>query len=327
MAAVRKSHPRFRRDGVAPRIELTDDDVTVLRHVYRHRFIRADDIYRLFPGRSEDKLSRRLMRLYRNGFLDRPIAQVDRFREGGSRALVYGLDSAGARYLKEKLSAPTSSADWKARNRAFTRENLDHTLSVTRFMVDLELACARRDGVAALPLDEILKGAPEKRQRLPQPGRWPVEFQWRSARGEVHIIPDAIFGLRAPGAENRPIRTFVFLEIDRGTMTIAPARHIRESEAFVYRTSVLRKLVAYAESYRQELHKLHFGVPAARVLLLTTSAARAEAMRSAAQEMVINPMKLPPGLFLFGVQDSAADPLAQEFFNAGAVPTRLLRDH
>ena len=83
MGASRASFPRFRREGTAPRIELTADDIEILRRVHRHRFIRADDIYRLFPERSRDHLSRRLAGLYRNQFLDRPIAQVDRFQEGG----------------------------------------------------------------------------------------------------------------------------------------------------------------------------------------------------------------------------------------------------
>ena len=144
MGQARASFPRFRRAGVAPRIELTDDDVELLRRVYRYRFIRADDLYRLFDQRSADKLSRRLVRLYRNHYLDRPIAQVDRYREGGSKSLVYGLDNAGARFIAGTLGYSVTSGDWKARNRTYTRENLDHTLSMTRFLVDLELACRRR---------------------------------------------------------------------------------------------------------------------------------------------------------------------------------------
>jgi hypothetical protein len=325
MGAERKSYPRFRREGEAPRIELTDDDIAILRHVYRHRFIRADDLYRLFGDRSPDKLSRRLTRLFRNEFLDRPIAQVDRFHEGGSRAMVYGLDNAGARYLKEVMNVSVSSADWKARNRSYRRESLDHTLSISRFMVDLEIGARAREGVSVIHFDEILAGAPERTRRLPQPGRWPVELQWFGSRAEVQIIPDAIFGLRAEGADGRASRTFVFLEIDRGTMTIAPARPVRESEGFPYRATILRKLLTYAESYRQELHKKHLDIPAARVLTLTTSPARAEAMREAAEHLVVGPQKLPPGLFLFGVQPAVGDPLGTDFVNSAGVATPLVR--
>lgn len=324
MGALRKSYPRFKREGEAPRIDLTEDDIDILRHVFRHRFIRADDLYRLFGDRSPDKLSRRLTRLFRNQFLDRPIAQVDRFHEGGSRALVYGLDNAGARYIKEALNVSISSADWKARNRSYTRENLEHTLAISRFMVDLELGARARENVSIIPFDEILAGAPEKTRRLPQPGRWAVPVRWLGNRADVHVIPDAIFGLRLEGPDGRPTRTFVFLEIDRGTMTIAPAKQVREGDGFLYRATILRKLITYAESHREELHKTHLGIPAARVLTLTTSPARADAMREAAERFVAAPLKVPPGLFLFGVQP-ASDPLAMDFHSAIGVPTRLLR--
>src|SRR3569833_1851852 len=160
MGAVRQSHPRFHRDGDAPRIALTSDDAEILERVFRHRFIRADDLFRLFPDRSPDRLSRRLMLLYRNRYLDRPIAQIDRFRGGSSQPLVYGLDNAGARYLAEIAGRPPASTDWKARNRSYTRENLDHTLAVTRFMVDLELACRARGDVELITEAEILADAP-----------------------------------------------------------------------------------------------------------------------------------------------------------------------
>ena len=325
MATTRKSYPRFKRSGDAPRIELTEDDTAILRHVFRHRFLRADDLYRLFAGRSSDKLSRRLTRLYRNGFLDRPIAQVDRYRAGGSKSLVYGLDTAGARYIKNVLNVPISTADWQSRNRSYTRENLDHTLSISRFMVDLELSARARPGVSIIPFDEILAGAPEATRALAQPARWPVELSWYQSHGTVHIIPDAIFGIRVEGEDGKATRTFIFLEIDRGTMTIAPAKQVRESEGFIYRATILRKLLTYAESYRQEGHKRHLGIPAARVLTLTTTAARAEAMRQACEGFVVRPQKVPPGLFLFGAAQEGGDTLETSFTNSVNSKSRLVR--
>lgn len=183
MGAVRTSYPRFRRETKPARMELTEDDVEILRRVFRHRFIRADDLYRLFPERSPDKLSRRLTRLYRAQFLDRPIAQVDRFREGGSQSMVYGLDAGGARYLSEAEGASIRSGDWKARNRAYTRENLDHTLSITRFLVDMELACRAREDVSLITFEEILAGAPEETRKAALPGRWRVLVRWAERAG------------------------------------------------------------------------------------------------------------------------------------------------
>lgn len=325
MGAMRKSYPRFKRQSDAPRIELTEDDTAILRHIFRHRFLRAEDLYRLFPERSADKLSRRLTRLYRNGFLDRPIAQVDRYREGGSKSLVYGLDAGGARYIKEVLNVPIRTADWQARNRSYTRESLDHTLAISRFMVDLEVSARATPGVSIIPFDEILAGAPEATRKLAQPARWPVELRWYASHGTVHIIPDAIFGIRQKSADGKATRTFIFLEIDRGTMTIAPAKHVRESEGFLYRATMLRKFLTYAEGYRQDVHKRHLGIPAARVMTLTTTEARAEAMRKACEDYVVRPQKVPPGLFLFGVTKTNGEGLLRNCRNAGGQSALIVK--
>lgn len=326
MGALRTSYPRFKRGGDVPAISLTPDDIEILARVFRYRFVRADDLYRLFPNRSRDKLSRRLTWLYRNQYLDRPIAQIDRFRSGGSQAFVYGLDNAGARLLAERLGLSITSGEWKARNRTYTRENLDHTLSIARFMVDLELACRRRETVELISFEEILADAPERTRRLPQPGRWPVPVRWADASGEVMVAPDAIFGLRQTQADGRKVRSFVFLEIDRGTMTIAPAKRVRESSAFLHRTSILRKLLTYAYSHRLQRHREHLGIPIARVLTLTISPARAEAMRETAENLVTCPMRLPPALFLFGSLGESDDPLGATLTDASGAKTRLMPD-
>jgi Replication-relaxation len=324
MGEARTSFPRFRRAGTTPRIALTDDDIEILRRVFRYRFVRADDLYRLFDQRSADKISRRLVRLYRNHYLDRPIAQVDRYREGGSKAMVYGLDNAGARFIAESLGLSVTSGEWKSRNRSYTRENLDHTLSITRFLVDLELACRKRPDVELLPFDEIMESAPEGTRRLPQPGRWSVPVRWGDASGDVLLIPDAIFGLRLTQPDGRKIRSFVFLEIDRGTMTIVPSKHVHESAAFLHRSSILRKLLTYGTSHHLQLHTEHLALPVARVLFLTPSAVRAEAMRLAATSFVVKPMRLPPGLFLFGTLEEGITPLDAFWIDADAKPNRFI---
>jgi hypothetical protein len=219
---------------------------------------------------------------------------------------------------------PIGATDWRARNRTYTRENLDHTLAVSRFLIDVELACRPRGDLSVIYLEEILAGAPEQTRRLPNAARWSVPVQYNGARSSVHVIPDAIFGLRFSPAGEAPKETFFFLEIDRGTMTIVPAEHVREGDGFLYRATILRKFLTYAESWRQALHKSHLGIPAARVLTLTTTKGRAEAMQAAALEHVTRPLKLAPGIFLFGVQDTQTDPLCAEFIDSAGRAVRLL---
>ncbi|MGO8754654.1 MAG: replication-relaxation family protein [Gallionellaceae bacterium] len=324
MGQIRTSYPRFRREGETPRIDLTQDDIAILRYIYRHRFIRADDIYRLFPDRSQDKLSRRLTRLYRGQFLDRPIAQIDRFREGGSQSLVYGLDNAGARYLKDQAGMPIGPSDWRARNRSYTRESLDHTLAIARFLVDLEVCSRLRTDVSVIPFEDILAESPAETRQSRTPMSWPVPVQWSSGRAAINVVPDAVFGLRLQRQTEKPMQSYVFLEIDRGTMTIMPAERVRDSEAFLYRTTMLRKFLSYAESWRQGLHKQQFNISAARVVTLTTSSARVEAMQRAAHDLVVKPLRLPAGLFLFGVQSTLADPFGIDFEDSTGRRVQLL---
>jgi Replication-relaxation len=317
MAAVRRSYPRFEREREAPRVDLTDDDVAIIRCVYRHRFVRADDVYRLFPSRSADRLSRRLTLLYRAGLLDRPVAQIDRFRKGGSQAFVYGLDTAGARLLKERFGVPIGVADWRSRNRSYTRENLDHTIAVSRFLVDMELASRALDDLTYVAFEDILRKAPEETRRSPYPGRWPVEVYFYGARGTVHLAPDAIFGLRHHRPDGTSRSSYFFLEIDRGTMTIAPSERVRESDAFIHRSTILRKLAAYAESWRQELHKRQFGFAAPRMLMLTTSVTRAEAMRRTAAELIQAAHAIPTGAMLFGHLPDGENPFGVALSDVG----------
>lgn len=303
-------------------MDLTEDDIAVLRYIHRYRFIRADDLYRLFPGRTPDRLSRRLTLLYRAHYLDRPPAQIDRFRTGGSQSLVYGLDAAGARLLKEKFAVAIGSTDWKSRNRTYTRENLDHTLEVARFMIDLDVACRAHANITCLHGDEII--GRDMEGALRGLTKWPVPIRAGSGTTDVHLAPDAIFGIRVHQPDRDSLVSYVCLEIDRGTMTIQPAEHIEESEAFLYRATVLRKLYAYAESWRRKLHLTYLRVPTPRVLFVTHSESRSEAIRQVAYEKVVQPHKLPRGLFLFGTGSTASNPLLPVWKTAAGETQSLL---
>ena len=156
---------------------------------------------------------------------------------------------------------------------------------------------------------------------------WPVPVQWSSGRAAINVVPDAIFGLRLERQDEKPMQSYVFLEIDRGAMTILPAEQVRDSEAFLYRATVLRKFLSYAESWRQSLHKVQFNISAACVVTLTTSTARVAAMQKAAHDLVVKPLRLPAHIFLFGIQTTLADPFGIDFEDAAGHRVRLLPAH
>ena len=305
MIASRRSHPRFRREGEYPAVVLTDDDHTILRHLRRHRFLRSTDVFRLMPERSADRLSRRLAALYRAGFLDRPLSQVDSFRGNGSQPLVYGLDDRGAAHLAQLDGAPGPRGTLRSRNRAYTRDNLNHTLLTASFMVNVELACRVRADIEFIPPEEIL-ARPGLPATLP---RWSVSLPWHGSRADVVVAPDALFGLRMQ-QRGRALRSFYLVEIDTGSMTILPNEQVRRTEAFLYRSSILRKFLAYAVSHEERAHAQHLNIPAARVLMLTTTVARAEEMQRTASRFVIAHAVAPAALFLFGAASGIDDPLS-----------------
>src|SRR6195256_5281218 len=86
--------PRFRRASAPPAFRLTDDDVAIVRHLARHRFLRSTHIAALV-GRSLDRTNDRLSRLFHAGNLDRPRAQLDYYPSSGSAPMVYAIADRG----------------------------------------------------------------------------------------------------------------------------------------------------------------------------------------------------------------------------------------
>ena len=185
------------------------------------------------------------------------------------------------------------------------------------------MACRAHGDVTLITAEEIVAGAPEATRQLAQPLRWPVPVRWGGLAGTVHVIPDAVFGLQVRLTDGRSARSYIFLEIDRGSMTIVPTREVRNSEAFLYRATILRKLLAYAQGYQQGLHSTHLALPIARVLTLTTTEGRSEAMREAANTYLVKSLRLPPGLFLFGAGDQRDGTLNGPLRDASGEPAHL----
>ena len=141
MPTVSRPHPpHFTRVSVAP-ISIQDRDLAILEHVYRHRFLRSTHLYRLIGG-SEDKLRKRLQRLFHERYLDRPGAQLNYYRPGGgSQHMVYALGTPGAEELQRRLHLEKNQLDWiSGKNRTVKENYLEHTLAVADVMVGIELA-------------------------------------------------------------------------------------------------------------------------------------------------------------------------------------------
>lgn len=266
--------PRFKRSPEIPPIRLTARDREILQHVHRHRFLRSDHIVALTGG-SQQRVLRRLQRLYHHGYLERPRCQIDYYQSGGSRCMAYGLGNKGAAWLKRELSLPYHSLDWPKKNQV-RRLFLEHALLVSDFMVALEAACHQRPDIRLLTEDDLnLMDAANAGRN---PFRWRVNIPGGPA---CTVIPDRVFGLeRTDGT-----RAWFVLEADRATMPV--------NRRSLERSSFRRKMLAYQATWAQNLHR-QFGWQRFRVLTVTTNSERVREMIEACQRL-----KQGRGLFLF----------------------------
>lgn len=266
--------PRFTRSQSIPRFALTSRDREIVRAVYLHRFLRSSDIAKLIDG-SQQHILRRLQLLFHNGYLTRPRAQLDYYTKGGSREIVYGLGNRGAKLLRDS-GVKLRHLRWSEKNQSVGRMFLQHALLVSRIMVSFEIACRQDIGVKFTRNESL----PPANARTLQ---WRVKINSRMVLG---VVPDALFTLeRMPLASAREHEYF-FLEADRGTMPV-----VRKN---LKQTSMLRKLLAYEATWKNEIHTNRLGLHRFRVLIVTVSADRLDHLVKAASEL-----ESGRGLFLF----------------------------
>src|SRR6266851_776198 len=255
-ASATERLPRFiRQPRALPDFQITQRDEEILKIVARHRFTTSAQIVALLavmlPQSSDQQVLRRLQFLFHTGYLSRPKAQVDAYKAGGgSRPIVYALGNKGIDLLAAKYNFRRASVDWTAKARTAIRGEIDHTLEITEFTVATEIACRRRGTLQVIHFDEILTNAPEETRASRRPYQWPVALRWKGSDLVLHPTPDRIFGIRDL---ERSRAKYLFLECDRGTMPT--------ERKDLNKTSYLRKLIGYAETYRHDVHTKRYGLP------------------------------------------------------------------
>lgn len=267
---TRTRRPRFSRMAPEP-IQLTTDDVAIIGHVARHRFMRSTHLARLIPHRSYKKLIERLAALYHNGYLDRPRAQLDAYARSGSAPMVYALGGRGAQLLAEHSK---TTVDWTDKNRSVGRLFIDHTLLIADLMVAVDCAVRARSDIALIDAAAILDGIPPA-QRRDNPWRLAARTKVDGTMRDLAVIPDAVFGLDFMTERKRK---YFLVEADCGSMPIV--------RAGLNQTSYARKIITYlagggqANAFGQQL-----GIGNFRVLTVTTSTERIATMIAALKDL------------------------------------------
>lgn len=304
--------PRFKRVPVE-NIALTERDVAICRHVYRHRFLRSTHLAALLGG-SQQMIVRRLQLLYHHGYLDRPMEQLLSYHYEGSKPLVYGLGNKGADVLAHEAGIPRGKINWTAKNRAAGPIFLEHTLLTADVMVAFEVACQKHGGVRVIDPEELLAQAPEATRRRKNPLGWQVDVTDGGERYRLGVIPDKFFGLHYLDRPEGRNRAYFCLEADRATMPVMRT-NLRQ-------TSFYRKLLAYYETWQRGLHTEFYNIRNFRVLTVTSSAGRVKNLVEANRAATLGKGSK---MFLFADDPSlrTADPLTYPWLD-GSHATQML---
>ena len=300
--------PRFRRAEKLAPMRLTPRDEEILRAIFRHRFLRSNQIARILPG-SRQQLLRRLQSLFHHAYLERPRCQLDYFGRGGSRSMVYGLGNRGVAFLRRRENIPAHRLDWSVRNRSVQRLFLEHALLIAEVMLAFEETCRNRGNVRLLADDAL--PLPETTRRQREPFHWSVRV---AGGGNLGVIPDKVFAIESDDGNRCVNRTLYFLEADRGTMPV--------QRAGLTTSSFARKLAAYEATWAQHIHRSRFDSPRMRVLTVTTSASRLQNLAAAAADL-----NRGKGLFFFAdarAVSSTADLLALRWLKSDGTSETLL---
>src|SRR5437660_334828 len=212
---VRERRRLFERPEEPRAMRVTARDLTLLENVGRFRLASASQLAAL-DGGSAQNVSRALLALWENGYLERPEAQVaSRVLYEGSRPTIYGLTRKGAALLREHgFDVRRRLLDGIDKERGAGWRFVEHTVSIAEFMVRLELAGRGRDDLRILERGEILEDAPKsKRDRLV---RVEASIRIGGALRKNAVVPDALFGLRFNDEEE----SYFMLEVDRGEMPV-----------------------------------------------------------------------------------------------------------
>lgn len=229
--------PRNRRVSGFPRMVLTERDREIVRAVHENRFLRRDQIERLFFS-TTTAANARLLSLYQHHFLDRLYLPV----EVGSSQAVYALDREGTRIIAAEEHRHLSEVTWRRRHNRVEFFFLEHTLMTAELHVALQLAIRSRDDVSLI---EWRRDAFLTRERFADP---------EDDEARLFVAPDAFFGLALPGGS-----TYFFVEVDLGTETLERFR---------------RKVRAYQEYWRSGRYTERYDHRYFRVLTVAETTGR-----------------------------------------------------
>ena len=247
-----KKFPKFKRArGEKPGLKIQPRDIQIIKLVYDHRFLDSDQIRALTDG-SDQVISRRLQKLFHNGYLDRPLQQFS--YTAGSKTIIYGLGNKGSDILSTEFGIDRGKINWRTKNYEAKIIYLNHTMMISNFRVCLTLALKETQKVELIFWKQNEAG--DLRDQVF------IKDDNRKERIRLPINPDSFFAIQDLNGK----KSYFFLEADQSTMTNA---------------RFFRKMRAYWNYWKQSGHTLKYDIKSFRVLTLTKSIQRAGNLREA----------------------------------------------
>jgi hypothetical protein len=306
---ARERRKFFERPDKPRPLRITPRDIAILQNIVRFRLASAAQLAKL-DGGSAQNVSRCLLALFENGLVDRPAAQTaSRLLYEGSRPTIYGLTRKGARLLRENgLDVDRRLLDGIDKERGAGWRFIEHTIAITEFLVELELAAGARNDLRILEPAEILEGAKNRRKRGV---KIEASIKLDGMAKKSVVVPDAVFGLRF----NEEEESYFMLELDRGEMPVERQKNVNQ-------THFAKKMLTYYEANRQQRHLRDLGLEAFRVATVTTTPERVERMLTAVRSITEG---RGSSLFLFADERTlaAANPLDIEWVSGKGELVRL----
>lgn len=231
--------PRHKRTKDFQRMVLQARDIGIILAVYENRFLRRDQIEKLF-FKTTPTCNQRLQKLYQHKFLDRLYQPVD----FGTSQAVYALDSVGAEVVAAKIGVGKGQINWTRRHNQIEHLFMAHTLAVAELHIGLELALRIREEKDVKLLFWKREGL-LPREKIQDP---------ENPEKKLSVIPDAFFGI-----ETERGKLFFFVEVDMGTETLDRFR---------------TKIVAYREYWKTGAFSNRYTYRNFRVLTVTNGVQR-----------------------------------------------------
>jgi hypothetical protein len=273
-AATRERGRLFVRPAQPRPLTIKPRHIELLTNVGRFRLATAAQLAAL-DGGSEQNVSRELLALWENEYVERVPGQVSSRRlYAGSQSTVYALTRKGAALLRR------NGADVRRRtldvidktNRAGWRF-IEHKVDTTAFMVNLELAVQARPELALLPRAVLLDDAPKARRD--RRVRLTAKVRIDGIHRAHSVDPDEFFGLRFSDTEEE---SYFMYECDRGEMPV-------ERYSSKQQTYFAKKMQIYLAANRENVHVRELGIRNFRVLTQTTTRGRVDEMIAALERL------------------------------------------